>query len=292
MTNPILGVESGEHHPAPPVAAVSTPHGLWSLWDMLVSYAYIYFLAGQFLGEVPPNVFVWELMHQDKPKVIGSDDIAHRKALRALKFAKELCHKLPLGTLVNEIDRAIKEYEHAALTDRLKMELERLGEKFLDELEERKFLYVPPELANFYDQKQLFGMVVFDKFKAARDDIKNAGNCYAVGQPTACVFHLMRAMEIAVRKLARRPHMNITITPKTTWRQITGAMDKKIADMPDGNSREKNRKENWEASRANLHHVGSVWRNSTMHPAKTYTPSQARDVLDACRVFMSGLCAL
>ena len=82
---------------------------------MLVSYAYIYFLASQFLREVPPNVFVYELMHQDKPKVIRSDDITHRKTLKALKFTTDICHKLPLHTLVNEIDPAIKEYEHQLL---------------------------------------------------------------------------------------------------------------------------------------------------------------------------------
>ena len=172
------------------------------------------------------------------------------------------------------------------------MELKRIGERFRDELGERWFLYVTPELAKFYDQEHLFGPWVSEKFPNAKDDIKNAGNCYAVGQSTACVFHLMRGMEVVVRKLARRPHMNITITPKTTWRQITGAMDAKIAAMPDGSFREKNRKEKWEASRANLHHVGSVWRNTTMHPAKTYTQSQARDALDACRVFMTALCDL
>ena len=102
----------------------------------------------------------------------------------------------------------------------------------------------------------------------------------------------MRGMEVVVRNLARRPHMNITITPKTTWRQITGAMDQKIQAMPDSTLRQKRKKEDWEAARANLHHVGDVWRNSTMHPAKSYSLSQAKDVLDACRVFMGALCAL
>jgi hypothetical protein len=170
--------------------------------------------------------------------------------------------------------------------------LRNIAERFHDELEDKKFLYVPDGLASFYGQEALFGTPVFDKFKNARDDIKSAGNCLAIGQATATVFHLMRAMEVAVRHLARRPHVDITITPQTTWRQITGAMDAKIKAMPETTPREKEKRENWESARANLHHVGSVWRNGTMHPAKTYTPSQARDVFDACKVFMGGLCAL
>jgi hypothetical protein len=69
-------------------------------------------------------------------------------------------------------------------------------------------------------------------------------------------------------------------------------MDDKIKKMPQATAMQKRKKENWEEARANLHHVGDVWRNSTMHPAKTYSPSQARDVFNACRVFMGGLCAL
>jgi hypothetical protein len=89
---------------------------------------------------------------------------------------------------------------------------------------------------------------------------------------------------VAVRTLSRR--LKITITPQT------GAMDGKIKGMPDKTFRQQRKKNEWEAARANLHHVGSVWRNNTMHPAVSYSRSQARDVFDAVRVFMSGLCEL
>jgi len=86
--------------------------------------------------------------------------------------------------------------------------------------------------------------------------------------------------------------LKITITPQTTWRQMTGNMDPKIKAMPDATELLKRKKNDWEAARANLHHVGSVWRNNTMHPAVSYTQSQARDVLNAVRVFMNGLADL
>jgi hypothetical protein len=34
--------------------------------------------------------------------------------------------------------------------------------------------------------------------------------------------HQLRAMEVAVRKLSKR--LKVTITPQTTWRQMTGRM--------------------------------------------------------------------
>lgn len=257
---------------------------------MLRLYARGYFIAAYMLEHAYGHLYAWELMHPDQKVVSDSDGAGHKQAIIALQYAAQICREIPLGNLDKEIDRAILEYKDAAISDRLKVELNRLGHRFRDELSDKRFLYVPPDFAKFYNKDDLFGIDVFDKFKDARGDIKNAGNCYAVGEPTACVFHLMRAMEVVVRKLGKR--MNVNIPPGTTWRKITGDMDAKIKALPDDTARRREKKELWEEARANLHHVGSVWRNKTMHPAKSYSPSQAKDVLDACRVFMTGLCDL
>jgi hypothetical protein len=69
--------------------------------------------------------------------------------------------------------------------------------------------------------------------------------------------HQLRAMEVAVRKLSKR--LKVTITPQTTWRQMTGRMDDKIKGMPEATDTQKRKKNKWEEARANLHHVGSVY---------------------------------
>jgi hypothetical protein len=258
---------------------------------MLETFGHIYFRCADKLATARGKLHAWKTAHPDETRVY-SDAEARHLVMDALADAAVACLRVPLGTLSREIDRTTKECERSMLVDRCGIALRSVAERFYDELENKKFIYVPDELAVLYAQEALFGKPVFNKFKNARDDIKNAGSCLAIGQATAAVFHLMRAMEVSVRHLARRPHINITITPQTTWRQITGAMDVKIKAMPEKTPREKEKRENWESARANLHHVGSVWRNGTMHPAKTYTPSQAREVLEACRVFMTALCAL
>ena len=159
-----------------------------------------------------------------------------------------------------------------------------------DELDSQYFVHLDEQDVQFYGQKAAFGAVVAKKFPKAAEDIEGAGNCLALQQPTACVFHLMRAMEIAVRRLSNR--LKVTITPQTTWRQMTGNMDPKIKAMPERTEQQKRKKNDWEAARANLHHIGSVWRNNTMHPANSYTRSQAGDVFNAVRVFMTGLSCL
>jgi len=100
----------------------------------------------------------------------------------------------------------------------------------------------------------------------------------------------MRAMEAAVKKLGQR--LKVTITPQTTWRQTTSAMDHKIQAMPQKTHSQKRKKNEWEAARANLHQVGSVWRNNTMHPVTSYSLEKAQDIFNAVRVFMADLAAL
>ncbi|WP_156929157.1 hypothetical protein [Bradyrhizobium sp. th.b2] len=179
-------------------------------------------------------------------------------------------------------------------------ELMQLRIRIEQELRRKDFLFVSEEMTKLYNESDprrgaVKGSDPFElgkKFKKAHADIASAGRCLAVEESTACVFHLMRAMEAAVRDLSQRRHIQLPITPKTTWRGLTGQMDGKIAKMPENTVSLKRKKNRWEEARANLHHVGSVWRNNTMHPASSYTPSQARDIYEACRVLMTSLARL
>ena len=55
----------------------------------------------------------------------------------------------------------------------------------------------------FSPKAPLFGPEVGTKFVGMSFEIDEAAKCLALGRPTACVFHLMRVMEIAVRAVAR-----------------------------------------------------------------------------------------
>ncbi|MFZ1980558.1 MAG: hypothetical protein WAU61_04570, partial [Smithella sp.] len=78
------------------------------------------------------------------------------------------------------------------------------------------FMYIPAERAIYcesYRKKKggglanpsvyLFGDFVNAKFPSASFDIIEAGNCFATARYTACVFHLMRVLEIGLSTLAK-----------------------------------------------------------------------------------------
>lgn len=130
-----------------------------------------------------------------------------------------------------------------------------------------------------------FGKAVDDAFPKASEEISEAAKCLALKRNTAAVFHLMRAMELAVQRLAEalgRANPN-----EKVWGVILAEIHSAIESMPKGAARDA-----WSASHAHLYHVKQAWRNDTMHPKSTYTEEQAQTVFDAVKSFMSHLAPL
>ena len=207
-----------------------------------------------------------------------------------LRMIDTLADELGFESTRHEVQRIAQLGTYQLPLSQLPERLDGLQMRIEDDLKSKQFLFVPSSMAALYGEKNLFGDHVANKFPKALADIANAGSCLALKQPTACVFHLMRAMEVAVKKLSTR--LGVTVTPKTTWRQMTAQMDSKIKALPEATAKQREKKNAWKAARVNLRYVRSIWRNNTMHPASTYTPSQALELFNAVRSFMVSLASL
>ncbi|MFZ1922767.1 MAG: hypothetical protein WAU57_14155 [Xanthobacteraceae bacterium] len=268
-------------------------NGFWSLWDMITQFGLKFSQAIIQLEEAKWLCMPFQLPEGQQPV---DPNFVRRAAAAGLRSMREVCILSDMDDVLPELDRVFYLIEPIdpsippAPLMGLSQAINHLLSRLQDDLQQQFFFHVMQQDVQFYGNRSFFGELVAKKFKDAGDDIQRAGNCLAFHEPTACVFHLMRAMEVVVRQLSKR--LKVTITPQTTWRQMTRNMDPKIKAMPEATPRQKEKKNDWEAARANLHHVGSVWRNNTMHPATSYTQSQALDVINAVRVFMIGLSAL
>ncbi len=175
-------------------------------------------------------------------------------------------------------------------TDEILGEVERIKHECIWVLQSRRFYSISPEFLKFYGDPQLFGSEVGKKFKASRDDIERAGNCLALGENTACVLHLGRAMEGALRRLAKQLH--VPMSPKDTWGVILNNMTPAIAALPEKNERQKRKKSEWAECRTNLYHVKLAWRDDLMHGKRTYDAREARQIMERVEAFMQQLATL
>jgi len=136
-----------------------------------------------------------------------------------------------------------------------------------------------------------FGPDFNRNFAPARDDLEEAAKCLAFGRGTACVFHLMRVMEVGLRTLAASlndPRLDSKRNP--SWDSILKKCDEELLKPL------KDRAPEWSvddtffsAAAAQLHAVKDAWRNPTMHVERRYVTDEAEDVWNAVRAFMRHL---
>ena len=167
------------------------------------------------------------------------------------------------------------------------------------EMKRHLFLHIPVERAEYYhswgmtkrkardEEIPLFGDIVNNKFPSTVYDIAEAGNSFAAGRFTACVFHLMRVVERAVQDTATKLGLPITAVCDKEWQLIINGIRGQLnALYPKHKDSER---EKFEAILGHLETIKIAWRNPTMHPKITYTEEEAKTLLKAVEVFMKEL---
>lgn len=180
---------------------------------------------------------------------------------------------------------AVKDIELPRPAQELRTQLREVIERMHDELDHVSLYRMCPGYAGYYEPSgPLFGDAVDRAFPECAVDIEEAGKCLAVGRSTASVFHLMRVMEAATRKLCKH-HGRDNL--QREWGKLISDLDADIQKMEAGERRNR-----WSEAKSNLYDVKQAWRNDTMHPNRTYTEDQADDIFRKVRSFMITLSGL
>ena len=162
------------------------------------------------------------------------------------------------------------------------------------------FVSISTPSACFFENENLFGKSVRSAFPSAKEEIKAAGNCMAVGLDTAAVFHLMRAAEFGMRALAVKLNVKLKRKPieHAGWNELIEQIEKKIRDRREryDKSRKKNKKELeflkfCRMMADELFIFKEIWRNNTMHSISSYNASEAMGVFNRVQSFMQRLAA-
>lgn len=216
------------------------------------------------------------------------------------KNLKEGCQQLiaeldKLGARVTlkPVRRMLQSVESQTLT------FEELGEfcqsitsRFQDEISEITLLALnAKEQALFAPTEPLFGKDFEAKFPMAVFELDEAAKCRALGRSTAAVFHLMRAMEIGVRAVARSLQIPDPLKPaERNWGHILkGIWDGIEQKWPTATDRMGEDAQIFAALYASLDAVKNPWRNATMHVENKYTGEEAEHIFAAVRGFTRKL---
>jgi hypothetical protein len=266
--------------PSPSQLPRPIPYGLWSLWDMLrkVDAAHLVELGVQ----IAEGVDGLDEKH-------GSGRLALSERLQS---AFEAVHRMA------KLCKTIKAKETGALLD-TRVEywpglgpdtgesMEILVDAFKKELSKRQFFYMPE--AEFYQDHRILTREAKDAFPKLAQELRSAGNAYACGLPTACVFHCMRALEHALQAMALDCGLMWT---KEQWHNIIEQIDATIDRQRDTLQRgvaKDERLHGLSKAAKEFFYFKDGWRNYVSHKRVSYEPEQATEVLEHVRAFTEHL---
>ncbi len=179
----------------------------------------------------------------------------------------------------------------------LETEARHLHQTIFAELRLEKAISVPRHLQSYINNDEPFGTAVRAAFPSASADLRDAGNALAVGLPTATVFHLMRAVEIALRALANERHVEL---PKgrpiefAEWQELISAVRANV-DATFGQWRRSDEKaaavEFYGDLLGQFSGFKDAFRNHVMHSRASYPQPDAEMIFASVRAFYQRIAA-
>ncbi len=182
-------------------------------------------------------------------------------------------------------EKVAKQSSIVSTYEEQRFESKHLRKTIFEEMRGRTFYGPMAIYASYFENPKLFGDAVFNAFPSATDDITEAGTCLAFERSTACVMHLMRALEVTLRALANA----VGVAPQNDWggyiREIGKELDKRAKT-----SGARSADEQFYAEAAiGFDNLKRAWRNPTMHVDKSYSQQRAAEILNSVKSFMSHL---
>jgi hypothetical protein len=241
-----------------------------------------------------PDGLAGTMMEQAGLRVV--DETTKKMMLSMLGFTEHFCKSLELDATARRIVRFKGRLEYDISPDDYRSESKILRETIEDEIKAVHCYYLTKESVALRSGLEKDWHKTFPAFPSAQVDIRSAVNCYATGNYTACVFHLMRVAEYGLRALARERKVSLPRGRPLewgTWESILAQLDKKIdiiANKKAGPARGKA----LEFYRGILNQFAAFkdeYRNNVMHTRAHYDAHQAKGALMHVREFMERIAA-
>lgn len=265
-----------------------TTRRLWSLWDMLK------FHAKEFVGALNAINILEHVI--DREEIKGALDSSEGRLTLASIVSESTSDlegqllRIGLPFAAKAVERLTQDLARTNIDSRaIKNDIRDIRTRMRDELENVLFFTVSKHKSKLEPKSPPFGSDVNDKFPSAADDIEEAGKCLALERSTACVFHLMRALEIGLRALAAELGVSVVIE---NWNTLLNDIEKEIRGR-----KSQGANANWAPddetyfsdAATSFFSFKNAWRNHTMHKRASYSPEKAEEIYVAVRTFLKHL---
>lgn len=157
-----------------------------------------------------------------------------------------------------------------------------------NEAETKAAMVLPPEkLSLFSPIDPIFGTEVRAKFPSAIYDIDEAAKCLALGRHTACVFHLMRAMEVVLKAVSAC--LGLAAPRNPNWGTWLDPIKTEIQRRSPVGSRKWAKNDFFQDVYMRIDAIKDAQRNQTMHVESIYTEDEASLIFKNTQAFMQKI---
>ena len=197
----------------------------------------------------------------------------------------ELAYTSEQASFINaEFKQKDKNYSY---NDLLK-DLDHLAFSFGNELRKNISFRIADSKKDYFQKDDLFGLKVNLAFPSCLPEIESAGNCYALEQDDAAVFHLMRVLERSLGVLAKKFGVDFS---HTNWHNVIEEVEKKIRKMDSSFGADWKEQQKFCAQAAtHFMFLKEAWRNHVMHVRDVpYDEGRSLSIFSHVREFMQAL---
>ena len=267
----------------------------WSLWDMLTfdGSAIVKAIVTLRNLETVAKDFDQKNKKEGKSKNLVSRLTAKalRKHIREFEDAISSLNTRAAALAVDELYIRLKARKITLTYETFAELVTDVRVTFRRELSLIKTFCIEPKYEIYFDVDLLtFGPKFQTSFSTAVFEIDEAGKCHALGRSTATVFHLMRAMEIGIRAVARSLGIPDPVKDaERNWGKILEKIKKELESRHTNSSWQPGDKDFFAEAYASLDAVRVAWRNPTMHVENKYIEDEAEHIFVTVRGFMKKL---
>jgi hypothetical protein len=284
----------------PDKTLVLTPHRLFSLWDMIPFLPLEFYQSKFHLEQI-----IRDFSNSTDDTITEHDRLAVLNSLKPIKKQCETCELQHTLDSIEHIESNWDFSENYYSPHALAALLEGMLAIMRKELQKRTFAFIPEINARYFERDDLFGEQFHKNTSPEINvEIKSAGNCLAADLNSAAVFHLIRAAERGMRRLASRLKVSVKRDGKTikisgaTWGEliieIRKTIDSERKKSP-ADRKIKGRLRDFELladqSEILADHLNLLKddRNDVMHTHNDFKASEALSVFERVRDFMQKL---
>ncbi len=260
---------------------------LWSLLTMLQLYATDFLMVLETMARAKG---LFHPANDEETKKLGRLQLG-----LAMTMLRANAANLPLSqTFLAGVDRLKKKADdqHEIYNvDDLSLLLTELEMNLRNELKSHLFLSLRNEFQTVYEKPlDWYGEHTGAAFQKAVGHMRDCGQCFALEQWTASVFHAMCVLEYGLANLYRR----VGAKPKSLdWHHVINAIQGQIAALRNVGKAlsplRKRRLDAYDEAAVQFRHFKNAWRNHVNHGRERYNEAEAKEICDAVRSFMKHL---